>query len=199
MPPTSFVPHRLMNQKSETDTTKSDNDDISAEPSKLDVSECAHAGGGLLNVQGRRIKSRDPAGSAPSASSSTKGPAPPPPRKPIELVVSNERNLELSSRDMRDSAAAFSIRPHVIRSTLIHLSSINALPRSDEPLPAIRQWSIPSLPTTSGVPLSDQIQAGPTFALPKKPAQASSGSSGLLDDDNVGAQHIPSLHPIRRR
>lgn len=200
MPPKSSVPHRLMNQKSETGTTKSDNDDISAEPTKLDVSECAHASSrALLNVQERHIKSRNPIGSAPSTSSSTKGPAPPLPRKPIEFVVSNERSLELSSSDMRDSAAALSIRPDIIRSTLIHASSINALPRSGRSLPASRQWSIPCLPTTSGVPLSDQTQAGPTIALPKKPAQASSGSGGLLDDDNVGAQHIPSLHPIRRR
>lgn len=200
MLPKSSVPQRLMNQKSEAGTAKSDNYDVAAEPRKSAVSDGAHASSrALLNVQEQHIKTRNPEVSTPSTSSSTKGPAPPPPPKPIEFVVSNERNLELSSSDNRDSAAALSIQPQVMRSTLVHLSSINALPRSDKPLPASRQWSIPCLPTTSGVPLSDQTQAGPTPTLPKKSAQASSGSSGLLDDENVGAQHIPSLQPIRRR
>lgn len=197
MPPKSSVPQRLMNQKSEAGTAKSDNYDVVAEPKKWTVSEGAHASSrALLNVQEQHIKTHNPAVSAPSTSSSTKGPAPPPPRKPIEFVVSNERNVELSSNDKRDSAAALSIQPHVIRSTLINLSSINALPQSDKPLPASRQWLIP---TTNDVPLSEQTQASPTIALLKRPAPASSRSSELLDDDTVGAQHIPSLQPIRRR
>lgn len=199
MPPKSSVPQRLMNQKSEAGTAKSDNYDVAAERKKSTVSEGAHASSrALLNVQEQHIKTHNTAVSAPSTSSATKGPAPPPPRKPIEFVVSNERNLELSSSEKRDSAAALSIQPHVIRSTVINLSSINALPQSDKPLPASRQWLIPYLPTTDDVPLSDQTQASPTIALLKRPAQASSGSSELLDDDNVGAQHIPSLQPIRR-
>lgn len=199
MPPKSSVPQRLMNQKPEAGTAKSDTYDVVAEPKKWTVSEGVHASSrALLNVQEQHIKTHNPAVSAPSTYSSTKGPAPPPPRKPIEFVVSKERNVELSSSDKRDSAAALSIQPHVIRSTLINLSSINALPQSDKPLPASRQWLIPCSPTTNDVPLSDQTQASSTIALLKRPAQASSGSSELLDDDTVGAQHIPSLQPIRR-
>lgn len=199
MPPKPPISQRLMNQKSEAGTAKSDNYNVAAEPKKSTVSEGAHASSrALLNVQEQHIKTHNPAVSAPSTSSSTKGPAPSPPRKPIEFVVSNERNPELSSSDKRDSAAALSIQPHVIRNTLINLSSINALPQSDKHLPASGQWLIPCLPTTNDVPLSDQTQASPTIALLKRPAQASSGSSELLDDDNVGVQHIPSLQPIRR-
>lgn len=200
MPPKSSLPQRLMNQKSEAGTAKSDNYDVAAEPTKSTVSEGAHASSrAVLNVQEQHLKTQNPAVSAASTSSSTKGPAPPSSRKPIESVASNEQNHGLSSSGKRDSATALSIQPQVIRSTFIHLSSINALPRSNKPLPASRPWSIPCLPTTNDVPLSDQTQAGPTIALPKEPAQASSGSSELLDDDNVGAQHIPSLQPIRRR
>lgn len=199
MPPKLSVPQRLMNQKSEAGTAKSDNYDVAAEPRKSTVSEGVQGSSrALLNLQDQHIKTNNPAVSAPSTSSSSKGRAPPPPRKPIEFVVSNERNLELSSRDKRESAGALSIQPHVTRTTLINLSSLNALPQSDKPLPASRQWLIPCLPTTNDVPLSDQTQASPTIALLKRPAQASSGSSELLDDDNVGAQHIPSLQPIRR-
>lgn len=199
MQPESSIPQRLMNQKSDAGIAKSVNYDVSAEPTKSTLSEGAHASSrALLNVQEQHIKSQSLAVSAPSTSNSTKTPAPLPFRKPIEFTVSNERNLELSSSDTRDSAAALSVQSHGIRSTLIHLSSINAPPRPDKPLPA-SQWSIPCFPTTNGVPLSDQTQAGRTLALPRRPAQASSGSSDLLEDDNVGAQHIPSLQPIRRK
>lgn len=187
-----------MNQKSEAGTAKSDNYDVAAEPRKSTVSEGVHGSSrALLNLQDQHIKTDNPAVSAPSTTSSTKGQAPPPPRKPIEFVVSKERNLEVSSRDKRDSAGALSIQPLVTRSTLINLSSTNALPQSDKPLPASRHLITPCLPTTKDMPLSDQTQASPTIALLKRPAQASSGSSELLDDDNVGAQHIPSLQPIR--
>lgn len=199
MPTKSSVPQRLMNQKYEAGTVKSDNYDVATEPRKSTVSEGVHGSSrALLNVQEQHIKTHNPAISAPSTSSSTKARAPAPPRKPIEFVVSNERNLELSSSDKRGSPAALSVQPHVIRSTSINLSSINALPQSDEPLPATRQRLIPCLPTTNDVPLSDQKEASPIVVLLKRPAQASSGSSQLLDDDNIGAQHIPSLQPIRR-
>lgn len=205
MPTKSYVPQRLMNQKYEAGTVKSDNYDVATEPRKSTVSEGVHGSSrSLLNVQEQHIKTHNPAISAPSTSSSTKARAPAPPRKPIEFVVSKERNLDLSCSDKRGSPAALSVQPHVIRSTSINLSSINALPQSDEPLPATRQRLIPCLPTTNDVPptndvpLSDQKQASPIVVLLKRPAQASSGSSQLLDDDNIGAQHIPSLQPIRR-
>lgn len=199
MPTKSSVPQRLMNQNYEAGTVKSDKYDVAAEPRKSTVSEGVHGSSrALLNVQEQHIKTHNPAVSAPSTSSSTKGRAPALSRKPIEFVVSNVRNLELSSSDKRGSPVALSVQPHVVRSTSINLSSINALPQSDEPLPASRQWLIPCLPTTNNMPLSDQKQASPIVALLKRPAQASSGSSELLDDDNIGAQHIPSLQPMRR-
>lgn len=199
MPPKLSVPQGLMKTKSEAGKAKSGIYNVAAEPGKLILSEAHASNGGLLNIQKRRMDTQNPAVAAPSTSSFTRGPAPPIPQKPIEFVISKERNLELSSSEKLDSAASLSVQPQVIGSTLIHLSSINALPGSDRPLPASHQLSIPCSPAASSVGLPDQPQADPTLELPKNPAQASSGSSGLLDDDNVGAQSIPSLQPIRRR
>lgn len=198
MLPKLSAPQGLMKTKSEAGTSKNGFHNVAAEPGKLILSEAHASNGGLPSIQKRRIETQNPAIAAPSTSSFTRGPAPPIPPKPIEFVISNERNLELSSREKLDSAASLSVQPQVIGSTLIHLSSINALPGSDKPLPASHQWSIPCSPAMSSVRLPDRPQAGPTLALPKNPAQASSGSSGLLDDDDIGAQYIPSLQPICR-
>lgn len=199
MLPKSSVPQGLMKIKSEAGTGKSGNSNVEAEPGKLTIAEVAHASNrGLLNMQEQRRVTQYPAEVAPSTSSFTRGPAPPIPRKPIEFVISNERNLELSSSDKVGSAAALPVQPQVIGRTSKHLSSINVLPRPDKPLPASHHCSIPCLPATSSVRLSDQLQAGSTLALPKNPAQASSGLIGLLDDDNVGPPYIPTLQPIRR-
>ena len=198
MLPKSSVPQGLMKTKSEAGTSKSGIYNVAAEPGKLILSEAHASNRGLPSIQKRRIETQNPAVAAPSKSSFTRGPAPPIPRKPIEFVISNERNLELSPSETLDSAPSLSVQPQVIGSTLIHPPSINALPVSDKALPASHQWSIPYSPATSSVRLPYQQQAGPTLALPKNPAQASSGSSGLLDDDNVGAQYIPSLQPICR-
>lgn len=188
-----------MNKKVEAGTAKSGKWNVAAEPGNSTASEAVHASNrALLSNLEKRIETQNPAASVPSTSSFTRAPAPPIPRKPIQFVISNDRNLEQSSRDKRDSAAALSIQPQVARITLRHSTSINAHPGSDKALLASRQWSIPRLPATSSVHLSDQPQADSTLGLPKNLAQASSGSSGLLDDDNVGAQYIPSLQPVSR-
>lgn len=189
----------LMKTKSEAGTSQSGIYNVAVEPGKSILSEAHASNGELPNIQKRRIEKQNPAVAAPSTSSFTRGPAPPIPRKPIEFAISKKRNLEPSLSETLDSAASLSVQPpQVIGSTLEHMSSMNALPGSDKALPVSHQWSIPYSPATSSVRLQYQPQAGPSLALPKNRAQASPGSSGLLDDDNVGAQYIPSLQPICR-
>lgn len=195
----SYVPNGHMNKQVEADTAKRGNDNVAVEPGNLPRAEVAHASDrGLLNLQEPRIETQSHGVAESSTSSYTRGPPPPIPRKPIEFVISNERNLEPSSSDRLETAADLSDQPQIVGSTLKQLSSINTLPWSDKPLPASHQWSIPSLPATNSVRLPDEPHADPTLASPKNLAQSLSGSSGLLDDDNVGALYFPSLQPIRR-
>ncbi len=187
------IPQALGSKKVEIGAAESAKPPPSYEAKKASISDVIHTTKTTQVTQQEEVKGTlSPGTSASSPYNLSRGPAPPVPRKPAELIAPSERKKNPPHTQRQDSVPALSSKPQARRQPS-NMLSLNPLIGS--------QKSLSSSPTSNlemkrSKNLPDRDRSGLPSQSPT--SKASSGSRGLLDEDNVGAQSIPSLQPLRR-
>ena len=160
----------------------------------------SHKGGQTTTVTpGQKSRTPSLASAASSASTVTRKPAPPVPKKPMLLSKPNSREASISSIDgssvlARRSTLASREKTVILPPPPRRNTGTISMPESNKKFPA-------SQPTGNrhqqkGSP-SDEND-GPRLP-PRRATGDLSGSNGLMDEDDDGARAIPSLQPLRRQ
>ena len=138
---------------------------------------------------------------ASTTGSSSGGPrktAPPVPRKPASLTGPSEQTLKSSSTFKQHRIPPSSAVDY--EGTNPSKLSPSSRPTADNHMTQLSSQKLPTeyLARDSGKNQPDFSQTNGAQVLPQRLTGQTSVSKGLLDEDDDGAQAIPSLQPLRR-